>query len=1049
MGIVSEIRILESDKNRRGDLFGRLMKDLFHALGYDKVRLNIHKSGREIDLEAEHRTELRCVTAECKATEERIGGDEVNKFAGALDVEKRKKPDNELVGYYISLAGFTETAVEQEREAGGKRLVLLTGQRIIEELIQGHIVVQLAKAMERAGRCAAAQSPDLVPENECELLAHDLGWILTVYFTQYGQRTHFALIHADGVPLAAPIANSIVNAEKAVGGSLHKLKYLPPPPSTPSIPENDLQEAQDKYYEYLASECGEVPLEGLPADQDVGTRHLSLESIFVPLHLEPADQTGDKPARESPTKMSTKKLKETDRISTGQVLSKCARLAVLAAPGGGKTMLLKRLATAYAFPARRKLIKDCLPDRTWLPVYMRCRQLGEMALKPIGEILRAMPQRAEMDIRLATAFAALVERALQSGELLLLVDGLDEIADESTRMAFIMQLRTFLAVYPAIGVVVTSREAGFRVVGGALSSECEHYKISDFENDDITRLTIEWHKVVVGNKPDVIAEAGKLAKVICKSDRVRRLAVNPLLLTTLLLVKRWVGQLPTRRSVLYGKAIDVLLMTWNVEGYQPIELDEAIPQLAFIAFVMMKKGVQRISSRTLEGLLLQARKQMPEVLGYARFSVAEFVQRIELRSSLLIQSGFALQKGTLYPTYEYRHLTFQEYLAAKAVVEGYYPGRKESDTIFAVLKPHLNKREWREVVRLAAVLAGRKAEPLVRYLVKLCKQGRLANAKLERLSYLRKSWDQLSLLSDCIVDEVQLAPALLEEALEIIARTSRGPSFEIAAIAEGKYGKLLRSVVEKAFISSETDLPGLGSALAEACLSQDFSLDNDNKLSDKAKASIREMLRAQNPLTKSTGALVLMEKAFEAAQPSFRNTPPERWLGDEAASIIKMLPAKEPYVAFSACWALAWLGRAGFLSPENTEAAICLLVVLWRKANLPEVQRQAAWAISELPPVSRNPLLLSTIEPGLEDFLKSQPFPWADHFGQQRMRGAALVLAYYLGAPWSDDELLLRAKKVDSEFFEVKGKSIILRNRHRISRVTNRRSKLASQTEKR
>ena len=48
------IRILEKDSNRRGDLFGRLMADLFVALGYQQPRLNIHKSGRELDLSAVH-----------------------------------------------------------------------------------------------------------------------------------------------------------------------------------------------------------------------------------------------------------------------------------------------------------------------------------------------------------------------------------------------------------------------------------------------------------------------------------------------------------------------------------------------------------------------------------------------------------------------------------------------------------------------------------------------------------------------------------------------------------------------------------------------------------------------------------------------------------------------------------------------------------------------------------------------------------------------------------------------------------------------------------
>ena len=128
---ISNIRILERKANKRGDLFGRLMTDLLLALGYDQPRLNIHKSGREIDIEAEHRTESRRAIAECKAAKEKIGGAYINKFVGALDVERKKNPDVRIEGYYISLAGFTETAIEQEKEAGGNRAILLDGNKVI------------------------------------------------------------------------------------------------------------------------------------------------------------------------------------------------------------------------------------------------------------------------------------------------------------------------------------------------------------------------------------------------------------------------------------------------------------------------------------------------------------------------------------------------------------------------------------------------------------------------------------------------------------------------------------------------------------------------------------------------------------------------------------------------------------------------------------------------------------------------------------------------------------------------------------------------------
>jgi len=118
MSKVSSIKILEKENNKRGDLFGRLMSDLFLALGYEDVRLNIPKIGREVDVEAIHRTEKRRVVAECKATKTKTGGDAVNKFVGVLDAEKRK--GLKTTGYFISLSGFKESAIEQERKARGK-----------------------------------------------------------------------------------------------------------------------------------------------------------------------------------------------------------------------------------------------------------------------------------------------------------------------------------------------------------------------------------------------------------------------------------------------------------------------------------------------------------------------------------------------------------------------------------------------------------------------------------------------------------------------------------------------------------------------------------------------------------------------------------------------------------------------------------------------------------------------------------------------------------------------------------------------------------------
>src|SRR5688500_14225374 len=102
------VRILAAESNARGDLFGRLVEDFFLALGYSDCRLNIHKSGREVDLVASHRLENRHALAECKAQADHVGGAAINKFAGVLDAERRTGRYPDLSGYFLSVSGFKE-----------------------------------------------------------------------------------------------------------------------------------------------------------------------------------------------------------------------------------------------------------------------------------------------------------------------------------------------------------------------------------------------------------------------------------------------------------------------------------------------------------------------------------------------------------------------------------------------------------------------------------------------------------------------------------------------------------------------------------------------------------------------------------------------------------------------------------------------------------------------------------------------------------------------------------------------------------------------------
>jgi hypothetical protein len=1000
-----QIKILEKDPNRRGDLFGRLMADLFMSLGYDEPRLNIHKTGREIDVEAQHRTENRIAVAECKAEQQKCGGDAINKFVGALGIERAKR-QVELVGYFVSLSGFTETAIEQEKEVGGKRVILLGNPHIVQELIKGRILVSPEKATDQAGRCVQLLS-SLVCEGAFDLLAHETGWIWAVYYGLNRERTHLALVHADGQLLSRAIAQQVVLSDKLCGGNLHSCQLLNPRGirETNSI-------GLDRYHKYLAIECGEILLDGLPADNEVGTRRLRLENLFVPLHLEPApDYDGEKSAA--------------SREPVGDVLAKESRLAILATPGGGKSTLIKRLTIAYSDSSRRTALDDRLPKRDWLPLFIRCRELNELARSPLMEIISSISKRAEMG-EYSQSFIAHVGEALQAGSVLLLIDGLDEISDESARLSFVKQMRTFLSIYPTVGLIVTSREAGFRIIGKALSGHCKHYHLARLDQEDIQRLTVAWHVEVVGDRTEVRKDAERLARNIIENDRILALAANPLLLTTLLLVKRWVGQLPTRRSVLYAKAIEVLLMTWNVEAHKPLDQEEVVPQLAFVAYVMMQQGIQKISKKRLASALTLARDQMPEILSYAKLSVGDFIERVEHRSSLLMLSGYDLDDGSLLPMYEFRHLTFQEYLTACAIVEGYYPDRKDHDSIVSLLADRLEDERWREVIPLVGVLSGRKAEPLLQRLIEICRE--LPSER--RRSKEKKDVIARSSLQHCIEDEVQVSPNTIQQGVLQLARLRYSAlAGSLFQIGRGKYGDLLRETSLRAYLETDSDFFPYGGTVADAfsatLASEGLDLATREFL-DRALA-----LMAEHDLQKKcVGLLVAMEFAYKTAtdmrrRQASQDDASQKTMAALAEPLLPCLYNADVHVSFAACWALAWVGESNSWDPPENPRLFDRLVDLWMRGENYSIRRAAAWALSAQGLKAREANVV-TPRNDFSEFLLKQFREKGEDYNKD-FRQASLILGYYLRLPWPDEELLALAKEHDAKTpsFGARMKSVV------------------------
>lgn len=922
---IRDIILLEKDTNRKGDLFNRMVYDVFHSLGFGEPHYDVQKSGREIDMVLRHRTERRVAIVESKAWKQKVGGSEINKFVGAFGVEKGRfnQEGYETIGYFVSHLGFKETALEQENErTGNEKPILLGPDEIVKELVEGNVLCSLEKAVD-AMRQLKNSSLHLC--DTADLIASEEGWIWVLYYSAAPKQagTHYAFVHADGNRLMNSVAYKLIEQADGQKAGFSSLTYLEAEPET----DIDKQKVQDLYFRYLETELGEIQFEGMPTDKEAGAVKVNLEKIFVPLRFCHKDE------------------KEEEHVLIEDVLTKSMRAAILAKPGGGKSTLIRRIALAYALPERRLKVGDNLPDQNWFPAYIRCRDLGDNVTKSILEIISSITHRAEI-LKYEQSFQALVEDALQEGRMLLLLDGLDEISKEKNRICLVDQLRTFVATYPNARLIVTSREAGFRAVASTLAGYCRQYTIDGMDEAEIRLLSLKWHQAILGETKQAELEAGKVCNIILSDARIHALAQNPLLLTTLLFVKRWVGYLPTKKCQLYEEMIKLLLVTWNAAGHDRLEMDETEPQLAFVAYEMTKKGSQKIIKNELQKSIVKARRELPELLGYTTVTPARFIDQVEERSSLLIQAGLEENDDYhLVPTYEFSHLSFQEYLTAKAIAE-LWISESEGDNSVEILIQHVNDEHWREIVPMAAVLLGRQAKPLIEY---LCERSLPVNPNKKD-----KRADLASLcLANCIANEVPMNQELLEKAIVLVMKSRRAiddimSQYDILrninvydTILKGKYGKSYCEIAEKKlFLELEEDyIYEFCEAWIDKCYSEHQNgYDMEDILKDLSSIGYQKQI---------TGALVMMTNVFHMPADG-RGKNEKRVFEEIYINILRLLQEESSLSIFSAAWCIAWSGYdKANLIPQEIAAKMCIrLADLWGNRDMSyEIQRTVSWAI--------------------------------------------------------------------------------------------------------
>ncbi len=420
------------------------------------------------------------------------------------------------------------------------------------------------------------------------------------------------------------------------------------------------------------------------------------------------------------------------KVQVQEALALYPRLVVLGDPGSGKTTLLRYLALTYArdlaslpvggteggtLPSARGgteggIVKQRLNlTEHRLPILLPLRDfaryletehpdIGADGPKLLRDYLRIYFQN--QDIPLPPDF--FIAR-LKAGACVILLDGVDEVASVPLRQRVGRLIERFTLAYPDNRYVVTSRIVGY-TEGARLSADFEITTARDFTDADIARFVNYWNRaveiVLTGQgeaTPHALREAERqsanLLAAIAHNERVRELAVNPLLLTVIALVHRYRAQLPDRRVELYEEAIEVLLVQWDaVKGLaatavlQGLELDagDRRSMLEPVALWMMEQRVKELELDDLRRLLGPPFHTLLKDWRQTEKAVNGFVHLINARSGLLTERGMGI--------YAFSHLTFQEHLAARAVAD-------REDYVTYTLD-RVGDSWWREVILLEA-----------------------------------------------------------------------------------------------------------------------------------------------------------------------------------------------------------------------------------------------------------------------------------------------------------------------------------------------------------
>ncbi len=443
----------------------------------------------------------------------------------------------------------------------------------------------------------------------------------------------------------------------------------------------------EEYDLYISNLYNYLDIKGFSPKVNNTLVKINLDKIYVPLELKLESDYNN---------LQEKNSKESNYIgySIEKALDDFGKLVILGDPGSGKSTVLKNLARSIC---SKRALSSQLEE--FLPVVIKGSEFAKYVVKTSKQLSEYIIDHIDRK------YEFLFTEKLEKNQLILLLDGIDEINKVNHRHDVVNRINSFVSQYPTAKIIVTSRNVGYKET--RLNGYFNHFQVSKFKETQIQQFVNNWYTSVATYSDMDIKNAQKQAlelfNSIRKNQSVLKMASNPLLSTIIALIHYQGSTLPEKRASLYDIATSTFLENWvrqrDSKKASYFDKDLLMEILAPIAFhIHTSDSTGLISEKILKTKLTAEYKRINPYLKpkEEKQDIKEIIDFLREDAGFLFEKGFDENGMSLFG---FVHQTFQEFFTAIEFKTRWKEGELNDN-----LNDYVFNSNWFEVIKLTASL---------------------------------------------------------------------------------------------------------------------------------------------------------------------------------------------------------------------------------------------------------------------------------------------------------------------------------------------------------